>query len=315
MVRAIGPGVDAAWSPDGASVLLATLDNACVPDLSTISVETRQRAPVTAALRAGDHYFTWSPDGSQVAFVRYEHGMPARDCGSQGGMYTAEEMVSDIVIMAADGQGQRVVVHGAWPRSLAWSPDGAQLAFLTGLPPLANGVTEHQMVDVRTGALTTLDHIHGGPVSWSPDGRSLAFPATTGTATNIGLARTDRTGLRTLYGTKGRATGTFAWSPDGSTIAAFTYRRDAAGGMISGPLLLLDVATGAVRDLGVEDGNAFQPLAWSPDGRWIAFVREVTGGPPGPLTLVEVTSGVRRSIEGTSTPTGWPEWFAWQPGT
>ncbi len=315
MVQTIGTGVDAGWAPDGASVLLATWDRACVPHLSTISVKAGRDVAVTATLRAGDHGFAWSPDGSHVAFVRYEHGMPARSCGSQGGMYAAEELVSDIVVMGVNGRGQHVVVHATWPDFLAWSPDGTRIAFLRSVSPLSNGGTEHAVVDVSTAALTTLDRIHGGPVSWSPDGRWLAFLATTGTAANIGLARIDGTALRTLYGTKGRATGTFAWSPDGSTIAAFASRLDDAGGTTGDALVLLDVATGAMRDLRVDDGDGSLPLAWSPDGRSIAFVRQVPGGPPGPLTLVDVASGVRRSIEGMGTSAAWPEWFAWQPPT
>ncbi len=315
-VRTLGPGVAAAWTPDGTSIRLATLDKACVPHLSTVSVDGSRTVAVAAALCAGDYGFTWSPDGSQVAFVRYQHGMPPRSCGSQGGTYSAEELVADVIVMGADGQDQRVAVHTTWPVFLSWSPDGTRIAFTTSVPPPASGITAHEIVDVRTGALTTLDRIDGGPVSWSPDGRWLAFLATTGTATNIGLARPDRTGLRTLHGAEGRATGTLAWSADSSSIATYAYRGDAATfGVDGGPLLALDVATGAVRDPGVRDGNTSLPLAWSPDGRWIAYVPEGTdGSPPGPLTLVDVAGGERRSLAGTSAPSAWPEWFAWQPG-
>jgi TolB protein len=60
----------------------------------------------------------------------------------------------------------------------------------------------------------------------------------------------------------------FAWPPDGRRIA-FSAR---AGGELDPDLFVMDAGGGAVRRLTRDDFADWQPT-WSPDGRWIAFVR------------------------------------------
>jgi hypothetical protein len=58
-------------------------------------------------------------------------------------------------------------------------------------------------------------------------------------------------------------------APDGRNCAFATARRDGRLG-----LAILDIATGTVRSLAVDDRplHDYQPV-WSPDGRWLAFAR------------------------------------------
>jgi len=126
----LGTGQTASWSGDGTRVHVVVEDDQCVPRLVT---KTRDGAPVSAVmagLRSEDYGFAWSPDDRSVAFVRYHNGPPPRMCGSQGGIYPLDQLVSDLVVMRADGTGQRVLVEesGQIRTPLAWSPDGRRTA-------------------------------------------------------------------------------------------------------------------------------------------------------------------------------------------
>jgi len=64
---------------------------------------------------------TWSPDGSQLAFIS------ARDDDWD------VKLVSDVYVMAADGEGEPSKLtssDGGWYDAVVWSPDGRQLAAL-----------------------------------------------------------------------------------------------------------------------------------------------------------------------------------------
>jgi Tol biopolymer transport system component len=109
------------------------------------------------------------------------------------------------------------------------------------------------------------------------------------------------------------------WAPDGRTIAATQQLVD-AGGLITGAAIrLLDVATpGAVRDLGVTDVEVFARPTWSPDGRWIAYLRQVqdeNGTHPGSIVAFAIDGSDRHSLdEPTAAATGLTiDSIDWQP--
>jgi Tol biopolymer transport system component len=98
--------------------------------------------------------------------------------------------------------------------------------------------------------------------AWSPSGRqfvvnmsdSLHFFALLG-------ERPVRTRV-----VQGGGRGRMAWSPDGSRLAAILRPAEPAGG--PGWLVTVDPGNGTMRTLA--NVEAFGPLAWSPDSRWIA---------------------------------------------
>jgi len=105
--HAVGSGVEAAWSPDGAK--LAFVRSAVGGPIDSVDAGGGDRTRLTGG--RFDHAPAWSPDGSRLAFSR------ATTIGGAETLY----------VVGADGTGLRSL--GPQGASPAWSPDGRALAF------------------------------------------------------------------------------------------------------------------------------------------------------------------------------------------
>ncbi len=110
---------------------------------------------------------TWSPDGSQVAYVSFETDLPR--------IY---------VQTIATGERRQITNFPNINSSPVWSPDGTRMAMVLS----KDGSPDIYVQDLRTNELTRVtDHpaVETEP-SWTPDGRSLIFMS-------------DRTGQPQIY--------------------------------------------------------------------------------------------------------------------
>ncbi len=325
-LRTLGAAVEASWSADGRRVRLVAPGPDCVPSLVTEAPDGSGRVVLSHGFRSLDSAFTWSPDGRQVAFLRFRDGPPPTMCGSQGGTY--RPLVMDLWVMQADASGARVLVSDfplSGLRSFVWSHDSSRIAFLTqpdaSGSPSAVSVTFVRVADGRrmhstAGVLAA----SANGLTWSPDGTRLAFsfvPPVSGSSAHLAVMNTNGTGLRDLAAHVVFAG--VAWSPDATLLAAET---EVAGGSGAGSDIVLVRADGsASRDLGLGDvgGYPFGPSSWSPDGRWLAYVSEVSdasGQHPGPVLEISADGSTRHEVPGTGMTgtTDFAEWVAWQPG-
>ena len=119
---------DPAWSPDGRRIAFVRNFEIYVMNADGSAQTNLSRNP------ARDLAPAWSPDGKRIVFERRLARRQYGACPGCGGA-----TIFEVHVMNADGSGQRRLtrnagqVHegaiGARPR---WSPDGSQIAFVSG---------------------------------------------------------------------------------------------------------------------------------------------------------------------------------------
>jgi Tol biopolymer transport system component len=218
-----------------------------------------------------DDSVAWSPDGSQLAFVRTDGETCGLPCIS-----------TDTI--RADGSGlEAVSADGGDPR---WSPDGTRLASteyfginLAGYTTMSLDVT-----DLRKGTSLVLAPRGGGTTglfrfgfdiggyAWSPDGSRLCFTRKVGSQAHLVLIHADGTGARLPAGRPHFFD--CDWAPDGARIATSDGTR----------IYVVSVADDGLTALTDRKADTTAPL-WSPDGTKIAYLRQETGSATSPSDL------------------------------
>lgn len=198
--------------------------------------------------------------------------------------------------------------------SLAWSPNGRSLAYVTRLPA-ASAVLPSDAVEVVSldgGTPTrwfTADQAGIRLAGWWPDGKGLllwVLPLHSASLAADGLP---------LLSLQGRATEPvtlpptllyrhwLSWDPSGQNLVM--TRGTGRSIWADKSLSLCAVATGQCRDLAQPGGRVSLDPAWSPDGRQIAMVRaEARPGSDGFTSEEELTTWVNSRTLWLTNPEG-----------
>jgi Tol biopolymer transport system component len=287
-----------AWSPSGSG--LAYLANDALRTASLTSRHKHVLVRVGNELTAGP---AWSPTGARLAFVQHT--------------ILGEE--AKLVVVDPSGRHRRVLVRRVSPYQVPqWSPDGRWIAYLgdaaDGAEPAVwlvrpNGLGRRI---VRGGAV---DYADG--VSWSPDGKQIAFAGSGGDdGSAVIVANANGKGSRTATSARSQvdqaSLGDVTWSPRSGQIAFLRLVADEYGLRSSSELWVSGGPGDAPRLLA--KARYIDELAWSPDGRWIAYLAEDSYGPDGPVMSIRLVrpdgTGARRLTRLDGDASG----LSWGPG-
>lgn len=240
---------------NGRLALVAILDEEGVEEgIFTMASDGMAAEPIRTNSSYYSRWISWSSDGSKMIFPRGFH-----------------EGRSEFVIIGADGRVEgevadvgRLVDAG----SARWSPDGRRLVFTTGDGNIHVMSTDNSMPRQVTDSGGPC---HDGDPAWSPDGERIAFNHTCirpGLRSGIYTVDPDGPSQQRLITAFGPDRPTFGldWSPDGSKMAF--------GG--SGGAIYTMNADGT-QLMKATHGELDAYPAWSPDGMYLAFLRERDG--------------------------------------
>lgn len=202
-----------AWLPDGEQLTFCAHQRG-ETGLYRIRADGTERH----LLARGVQDYQWSADGRHILFQYVEPGS------------------KDLWLMEADGKNKRCVAQvDERPSSVAWSPNGQQIAFIC-FSDDAEGFRQHLCVmkadgtDVRRVAL--LPNFDETSFSWSPDGRQLAFLATVEESLNLALAVVNADGSQLRHLAEDLQSDAEylpdrpIWSPDGEQLAFLSWREE-----------------------------------------------------------------------------------------
>ena len=235
------------FSPDGKRIAYVS-DRSDIPSVYVMNADGSGRSDTLLYavnntlefVEASPSAVTWSPDGTQVAFVA-EWGQ-----------------MKDVYVTEPPALGGVRALHFRFEEMSgpAWSPDGKTIAF----SGLRSGVTDIWLGDVATGDLRQLtkDRFHDEDPCWSPDGKSVVYTSERAGQNDL-FAVDVSTGQTLPLAVTNDNEITPQFSPDGKRLA---YASD-TGGIWN--VWVLELEGGKAQQLTDVPGGAVCPT-WGPDG-------------------------------------------------
>lgn len=297
-------GSDPAWSPSGKKIAFVARGMSVVSGIYT--TDASGTSAVRRRLTAYGFEPAWSPDGRRIAFAA-----PTGGCDRGVGIW----------VMRSDGSGKVLVAES--PDEFtdyvepAWSPDGKRIAYaIPNSDQGESGIVTVTVSAIGEAATPQLVIDQGSQPAWSPDGREIVYVSSSRKGSS-GLHIVDVHTFRDRQLTAMPAS-VPAWSPGGKRIA-FSVR--ATDGSYDLYLINPDGShlvrlTRPIRSSGppgtasdFSDVTNGSP-AWSPDGRWIAFVagrRVPTVAPSAAVTVIGVDGRERQTLTLGVSPTWSPD--------
>lgn len=224
------------------------------------------------------------------------------------------------VVAAAGGQAAAVVEAPRSAGSPHWSPDGSTLAFTARLEE--DGRAQVYGVPAAGGEPRLLTRSPLGVMSfaWSPDGEAIAYTAREPEPAEVieRRARGDDvqvageaerhvrlwvenigTGERHAVTPADRTVRSFVWAPDGTGFAVqMTESADVDAGYMFRRIYTVRASGGELQRL-TETKGKLGGMAWSPDGRKLAFIGAVSMNDPLAQSVFVVPAGGGEAVNRT----------------
>lgn len=265
-----------------------------------------------------------SPDGENVAYTRRIQRDPGDD---RGGAYT--EL---FVVPAAGGDPVQFTHRPHNVADIQWSPDGRYIYFRSNRPAIQAGMQVYRIA--VTGGEAELITKSDTPVTVyqvAPDGEKIAYVAADKKAPDIEkqeehwIIEADYFLHRRMYvqdvqggepvtiTEEDKSVWSLAWSPDGNTILYQASPLPTVDHSFMFKSLYVVNADGTEEPrILTETEGKLGDMAWSPDGRHVAWIGGVDINDPidGMLFAAETATGeqweVKPGFEGTAT---WLDWI------
>jgi WD40-like Beta Propeller Repeat len=176
---------------------------------------------------------------------------------------------------------------------VAWSPDGKSIASAYGPKgadtPASRIQIWHPLTGIVSDTLSLPPHWNIGDISWSPDGADIAANMSKGASSityqvQVWDVKTKQVVFQHVLPQPQYAVGS-VWQPGTHNLA---FSLIANGAFNTAVLQIWNVQTGRiVKSL---SGIAADSMAWSPDGKEIAYDTSIGGGATAGVTLLNVTT-------------------------
>lgn len=250
------------WSPDGKEIAFAK-NRECGTQITVVSLGNSRLRTISKGF---GELPDWSPDGRTILYR-------SRD---------------GFAVVPVQGGKSRLIRHDGGDMGATWSPDGESIAFVHGRFPNRHiGAGSHYSSTMYTmspdgsDVRRLLGHsCNPGTPSWSPDGGQLVFSCESG----IYAMRLANGKLKRIEDWVYSEPVVTSCSPDGRQIAVGYGRVE----------IFPTNGSGIVRELRAWD--SVTDVAWSPDGRQIAFVVAGWGPKVNGLYVIDRDGKHRRRI-------------------
>jgi Tol biopolymer transport system component len=276
----------ASWSPDGRRIAFS-LGGA----RSSVLLLVRRQGGHVQRITSGhlDYSPIWSPNGRWIAFIRQTDRTWSLD------------------VIHSDGTGLRELASTSGSYGdLSWAPSSrALLATMTPRLDVPDQpiICSHVVLvaigkpaQVQPGGACAFD------AEWSPDGSRFAFVALQSGANVIMVERPGGAGARQL--TTGPNDLGPTWSPRGRQIAFGHFDPKTQTRELS----LIGADGTGLRRVSASDRWDYDPVGWSPDGRWILLARTDPAEAFDADLLVVRPNGGRRQRIADNTSFGTASW-------